>query len=169
MKWISIDPGETTGYAVWNDETLIDAGQRPLWEFIDVLAATSGVVTLPTVHLDPDLVAALEGWERLVVENWRIYPEQARNGDLDFDECRTARGIGTFELLTRASGKEIILQPALIKDESERGGAEQLFISPRYENRHANDAIRHGWFYVARQRPNVTPTVEPRTEGSLVA
>jgi hypothetical protein len=32
-------------------------------------------------------------------------------------------------------------------------GAEQLFVEPLHENRHANDAIRHGVYYLATQTP----------------
>lgn len=174
-KWLSIDPGETTGFAVWEDQTLVYAGQRGLWEFIDALAATSSLFGADVsfelqTGADPDLYDALEGWEWLVVEDWRLYPEVMASGGLDYDPCRTARGIGTFELLCRAGGRKIYLQPASIKSDAERAGAEQLFQRPVHENRHANDAIRHGTYWIARQRPDYTLTsTVKQTEGNVPA
>lgn len=142
MRWLSIDPGETTGWALWDDEDLLEAGQTPLRQFIDgVYQALVAPESVP-----PGLSPAYEGVGRLVVEDWQLYPWKSK--ELAWDYCRTARGIGALELIARLAGIELVLQPAAIKERAEAAGAENLFVHPLHENRHANDAIRHGVYYM---------------------
>jgi hypothetical protein len=35
MKWLAIDPGETTGWSLWDDKKLVDADQMSMWKFAD--------------------------------------------------------------------------------------------------------------------------------------
>lgn len=145
MRWLTVDPGETTGWALWEDDRLVVAGQTPLWEFLDELWRGQG---LHTDHRDAEGPFAHIG--RIVCEDWALYPWAAKA--LSWDKCRTARGIGAIELICRQGFPELILQPAKIKEAAVAGGAEDLFLSPRHENRHANDAIMHGVYYLARAR-----------------
>lgn len=136
-RWLSIDPGETVGWALWEDQQLLDAGQYPLVEFRDMVA---------TAVLDGR--GGFEDVRRLVIERFALYPEEARSGALDWDEMRTSRLIGALELCASLGGWQVVFQPALIKEPSEKAGAAEFFRRPLHENRHANDALRHGWFYV---------------------
>lgn len=162
MKFVSCDPGETTGYAVWPDALLgqpPDAGgQAALWDFIDGFAAALGLfdalIQTPIARgrpsdLDLELVDQLRGVEALVCEDWALYPWKAQ--ELAWDKCRTARGIGALELICRLTDFPIILQAAAIKDSAVGGGAEEFFVTPLHPNRHQNDAIMHGVFYKASQ------------------
>jgi hypothetical protein len=99
-----------------------------------------------------ELAAKFVGIERLVVEDFRIYPWEAKKGSLNWDQVRTARLIGALTIIAKMSGMEFILQGAKIKERAEAAGAEVLFMSPLNENRHANDAIRHGVYYLAIER-----------------
>lgn len=147
MRWLTVDPGETTGWAVWEDDRLVEAGQTPLWEFLDRLFNSC----LATFRDLPGEVEPNFGHlDRIVCEDWALYPWAAKA--LSWDKCRTARGIGAIELICRQGHPELILQPAKIKEAAVAGGAEDLFLSPRHENRHANDAIMHGVYYLARAR-----------------
>lgn len=158
MKWITIDPGETTGWAVWKDDTLLDAGQAPLWQFLDALDLTSGSEdSTKEAELIPDLYHTFRGWEAVVCEDWALYPWELKS--LGWDKCRTARGIGAIELLCRRMGKPLVLQPAAIKETAVLAGAEELFQTPRHENRHANDAIMHGTYRLAMKGPGEWPTL----------
>lgn len=132
MEWVSIDPGETTGLAFWSDGRLVEARQEALWDMVDELADTH------------------ERYGLFVVEDWRLYPWELKS--LAWDACRTARAIGALELITRLHGIRLVLQPAKIKEAAEAAGAAELFLSPLHENRHLNDAIRHGVYYLAQQR-----------------
>lgn len=132
---LTVDPGETTGWALWDaDWNLLDGGQTPLWEFIDDLY--DGLI-----HRD----GPFEAVRRVVAEDWAIYPWEAQN--LAWDKCRTARGIGAIELICRKAGIELVLQPAKIKETAVAAGAEDLYVSPRHPNRHQNDAIQHGVYF----------------------
>lgn len=146
--WISVDPGESTGWALWRGDTLIDAGTYPLWDFAQsVFIAT---FRPEEAELVGDWMAEkLFGIQRIVMEDWRIYPKEAQAGNLNWDQCRTARLIGALTLCAQQGSMEYTFQPALIKEAAEQAGAENFFLSPRNENRHANDAIRHGVYYLA--------------------
>lgn len=147
MKWLCVDPGEETGWSIWDGMELIQPGQDKLWEFIDRVDLT--------LSSDPGYGArwedlAVEEFGAIVCEDWQLYPWVVKDGSLDFDKCRTARGIGALELLARQHGIPIFLQPATIKEAAEAAGANELFVTPLHENRHMNDSIMHGVFYTAK-------------------
>lgn len=158
-RWVSVDPGESTGYAVWEGDDLIEAGTLPLWEFIDALD--------PTPCCDGD--APFERVTKLVVEDWALYPWEVQN--LAWDKCRTARGIGALELIARQQGWDIVLQPAKIKEAAEAGGATAYFLRPLHPNRHANDAIRHGSYHIqtTQYAAGVTDPTSDDSEGASEA
>lgn len=137
-RWLSVDPGETAGWALWEGDELVDAGQDPLIEFRDEVGA--GVS-----YLRPSRFA---GISRLVIERFALYPWVAKSGALDFDEMRTSRLIGALEYIAACEGMEVIFQPATIKEFALAAGAAELFRRPLHENRHMNDAIMHGWYYI---------------------
>jgi hypothetical protein len=139
-----VDPGEDTGWSVWDGPRLIEAGTMKMWDFSDAVwaAALADVQHDPTAYLSlPDdlleIARTVRGIEMLVTENWTLYPEVAMAGHLNWDECRTA---------CRFTGWAYEQQPALIKQRAIAAGAESFFYHPLRENRHANDAIMHGVF-----------------------
>jgi hypothetical protein len=143
VRWISIDPGEDTGWAVWEDDSLVDASTDKLWDVVDALSAT--LLSAPS----RDDLPVFGQVDRLVVEDWALYPWKLKQ--LSWDKCRTARGIGAIELICRISATSLTLQPAAIKKSAIAAGAEELFLTPLHENRHANDAIMHGIFFLSSQ------------------
>jgi hypothetical protein len=144
-RWLTVDPGETTGWSVWRGTERVTGGQDPLWDFID---AVDEWLECPR-QINELTKSAHEELGAMVVEDWRLYPWVIGSGALDFDACRTARGIGALELLARRNHIPIILQPASIKDAAKAAGAEEMYVSPVHENRHQNDSIQHGVFYLA--------------------
>ena len=157
MKIVAIDPGETTGWSVWETEGLkkLDGGQTPLWEFIDDLdvgirgeAALYGRVQ----------AAAFEGVETIVCEDWSIYPREAESGALNWDKCRTARGIGAIELIARQNNLPIKLQAAAIKETARTMGAEDTFVTPLHENRHENDSHYQAVFFAYNEATKAAST-----------
>lgn len=160
MKWLSIDPGETTGWALWEGDRLLDAGQEELVKFVDEVGESNSERCTCT---DPFYV------ELLVIERFALYPWVARSGELDFDELRTSRGIGALEYIARQAGVRVVMQPATIKDPAQAAGARELFLSPVYENRHANDAIMHGWYYILTELKKVKLDIPAVTEANVIA
>ncbi len=144
MIWISIDPGEDAGWALWDDTRLLDAGTFKLWELIDKLSDAVGSAVI---------VDESDPWQRIekfVIEDWALYPWKLK--EMAWDKCRTARGIGALELIGRSANIPIDLQPAKIKESAISGGARELFRRPLHENRHANDAIMHGFWHIQRSK-----------------
>lgn len=141
--WLTLDPGETTGWSLWERRNLLDSGQHELWEMIDLLdwSLREGTITFSE---NPGVL------EAIVCEDWKLYEWEAQN--LVWDSFRTVRGIGAFTLLARQNNIPFILQPATIKEAAVAAGAEELFSRPLHENRHANDAIMHGVFYLASHK-----------------
>lgn len=135
MKFLAVDPGEDTGWSIWQDEKLIAAGTDKLWTFADLVWYGQE---------DPD--SPFYGIEKIVCEDFRIYPWAAK--DLAWDSVRTARLIGALTFMARIHGWEFILQPAKIKERAEALGAEEFFVKPLHENRHQNDSCRHAWYYL---------------------
>lgn len=149
-RWVCIDPGEDTGFSIWEDKKLILGGTVKLWDVADLVGRWLGIEPLsPKLAEDYEfLFDELDGYEceRLVVEDFRIYPWEAKN--LAWDQVRTARLIGALTWQARLVEVPFILQPAAIKEDAVKAGAEHFFYSPLHENRHINDSIMHGWFYV---------------------
>lgn len=151
-KWLAVDPGEDTGFSVWDGQELIEADTEKMWEFGDAVFRAVFQPYTGEVFPEEDLANKFVGIKRIVVEDWRIYPWEAKRGAMNWDQCRTARLIGALTIIARQAGLEFKLQPAKIKERAEAAGAEALFSSPLHENRHANDSIRHGIYYLAIER-----------------
>lgn len=134
MKILAVDPGEDTGYSVWDGEHFIDGGTEKLWTFADLVW-----------YGQEDKQSLFYKIEVIVCEDFRIYPWAAK--DLAWDQVRTARLIGALTFMARVKGWEFVLQPAKIKERAEALGAEEFFRSPLHENRHFNDSCRHSWYY----------------------
>lgn len=267
VRWISVDPGDTTGWALWDDLDLVGAGQTPNWEFVDnvwdgVFDSPPDVAVTPTeedfiyaaglidgeawigtperrgkpsaqltvamttpaplewardrfggslkryepraenhqpqwrwsVQKQAELQYLLRGVRpylkvkapaataaldllahakfdkrtgrlgRMVVEDFTIYPWKAK--DLAWDPVMTARVIGALMYIARVRNIDFVLQPAKIKETAVAGGAEDLFFSPRHENRHQNDAIMHAVFY--QQTELLNPSNARVQDGRLV-
>lgn len=157
FRTLYADPGETAGWMLGCGNMLVSAGQTSMWHFADdvwaaltentgPLGGTATDAGAPFLYND-DLEHLMDlPIKRIVVENFRLYPWKA--DALRFDEFRTVRLIGALQFMARERGIEFHTQPAKIKEQSEMGGAETFFLRPLHENRHANDAMRHWWYYV---------------------
>lgn len=156
-KWLTVDPGEDTGWAVWSGNEFVTHGTDKMWLFGDAvweeaLRQMGGTAPLPPdANPEPHLTEALTDISLIVVENWTLYPWELRKGHLDWDECRTARLIGSLYQVCRLMGWDYEQQPAQIKERAIAAGAEAYFSHPLRENRHANDATMHGVFRIAKQ------------------
>lgn len=146
--WIAIDPGETVGFSIWRGKDLIWADQLPMWKFADAIYEWAAQGQPPGGELLGIPQDANSRLEAMVVEQWQLYPWELQN--LAWDECRTARVIGALTLICRQFGIQFILQGADIKEGAIAAGAEAMFLEPVHENRHANDSIMHGTFYLAK-------------------
>lgn len=165
MKFLTVDPGEDTGWSVWRGDELLDAGTTKMWEFSDAVWTAATLVSCKPygqaiagyVEGDDELVDLLVGKathdpiELVITENWSLYPWVVSTGALDWDECRTARLIGSLYAVCRWTGWRYEQQPAKIKERAVAAGAEMHFFHPLRENRHQNDAIMHGVYWNAKE------------------
>lgn len=150
ITWLTIDPGETTGWSIWQDTDRVEAGQTALWKFIDLVDEWAVEKVLPReFNADDWSDDGLEPLQFIVMEDWSLYADKAQA--LINDKQRTVRGIGAIELIARQNNIPIELQGAYTKDVAIAAGAEELFFSPVHENRHANDAMMHAVYRIARK------------------
>lgn len=160
-RWVCVDPGEDTGLSIWEDDRLILGYTLKM----DVVGLMMFHLLCAPRRLNrflrdypeaEEFVNELRDYEieRVVCEDWRLYPHIMYTPDgrashaLDWDQCRTARLIGKIELACALSSTLLHLQPAKIKETAINAGAEQLFYKPLHENRHQNDSIMHGAFWL---------------------
>ena len=146
------DPGEDAGWCLGCGLVLCAAGTTKMWEFSDDMWEDLATGTSPL--RDESLWRSRVPEEckslpigRIVAEDWRLYPEEAMSGRLNWDQCRTARLIGSMTAAARVHRIKFVLQPAAIKDRAVKGAAEEFFYFPLRENRHQNDAIMHFTYY----------------------
>jgi hypothetical protein len=164
FRTLYCDPGEDFGWCVGVDFKLISRGITKMWETVhEVADDLENLLLSPADHratifnncdsgyaiddVDPDLFRLPVG--RIVCEDFRIYPWKAKS--LTFNPVRTARAIGALTYLAQRHGIPFVLQPAAIKKAAVAAGAEELFDSPRHENRHSNDAIMHFTYFTATE------------------
>jgi hypothetical protein len=173
-RWLTFDPGEDCGCAVWEDNKLI-FGDTLKMEVVDLmlhyaLVQPEGLdVFLERYPECEDFVAQIKGRKivRIVMEDWRLYPWVMYTPDgrashaLDFDQCRTARLIGAITHVARIYGIPVHLQGADIKETAVSAGAENFYYKPLHENRHQNDAIQHGvfWLVIEEHKPPIDARV----------
>jgi hypothetical protein len=87
--------------------------------------------------------------EKFALYPWVIYGKDGRpTHALDFDEFRTVQLIGALTFMCTLRNVELHKQPATIKERALAGGAREVFVRPIHDNRHTNDSVMHGFYYV---------------------
>lgn len=159
FRTLYCDPGEDFGWAVAAGHTLLARGIHKMWEFADIIWDDFNGEVTPLS--DPSSAYAYdetnEMWgpatrtpiERVVCEDFRIYPWKAK--DLAMDPVRTARVIGAITFMCRKKSIPLIFQGANIKKAAQRAGVSEFYDHPLYENRHSNDALQHYAYFVNTQ------------------
>ncbi len=129
------DPGHTTGYAVFEGYDLVRHGEirtEPIEEAIANLTELYGQIDADTI----------------VVENYRIYKWRAQHHA--GSEVLTTRVIGVIETLSMQSNIwPIVKQPAHIAKGFCTNKKLKEWGYYKVAAKHANDAIRHGCYYLA--------------------
>ena len=130
LSVVGLDPGNTTGWSFWQNGELVEWGEVKLHH-------TASIV---------DLLYSFGRIDQLVVEEYRIYPNRAKQ-HIGHD-LFTPRIIGATEAYAYINGIPLQFQPASLGKShftDQRLKALKLY---RKGQRHANDAIRHvaHWF-----------------------
>ncbi len=151
---LSIDPGETVGWAAWLDRDKVNGGQTPWHDFLMDLALELGVdgaQRWPAARMDPFGFEVADDFGRLIVEDFVLYPEGVGDGPPPpWDNLITARVVGAIQVLADLADVEVVYQGADIKDAGRAAAGDEILARPLHENRHQNDATYHGAYYFAR-------------------
>ncbi len=133
---VCLDPGETTGFAMFNSGNLIACGQ---WHTKHI--ANSAIAF--NVFLD-DLEEDLEDL-RIVVEDYKIYGWKSE--DHSWSSLHTPKWIGA--ILAVAALRDIPVQMQMAHQAKQFCTDNKLKMWGMYATgqRHARDAIRHGCYY----------------------
>lgn len=155
-RWLTVDPGETVGWALWEGRNKIDGGQTPAWDFVDDVAYGLGIAGRPGAGLPAPTGMGRREWDvkLIVCEDFVNYPEGVGDGPVPpWDSFETPRVIGAITLCARLAGIPFELQGADIKRAAKAAGAEDIFVRPLHPNRHENDATMHGVWRCAQEGP----------------
>jgi hypothetical protein len=126
---LCLDPGETTGWAIFRNGVLTGAGQFR--------------VTSPRVF---DKIIDKLRPDALVVENYRIYPWRSKQHQ--WSEVPTLRYIGMIQYVASARGIPVYFQMAQLAKVFATDRKLKEWNLYKIDNRHANDAIRHGVYFL---------------------
>ncbi|AYJ75631.1 DNA polymerase III subunit alpha [Bacillus phage BSTP8] len=125
MRFYSYDPGKTTGWALFESDNLISAGESESWKDI-------------RMQLDYDEV------DFVLIEEFKLYPWKAKNKSWDtFPEIEV---IGVIKEYCWYNGINVVKQLPNQKDFFDNKKLERLY--GKIPSRHAKDAVRHGLIYL---------------------
>ena len=128
MRWISIDPGETTGWSYWSHNKRMDAGQSTFEEFCEELEES----------IEQD------GITLIVYEDYKLRASSAKamigNG------FPAVQVIGVVKWLANKYDVELVVQTPAQK---EFFTDERLKLLGLYDRgqQHARDSVRHALYY----------------------
>lgn len=139
---IALDPGETTGYAVYQNGKLIDAGQLPTSYIIQGIQS-----------LEPLLDKYLDQKPYCVFENYRIYSWKTETHT--WAELHTPQMLGVIETLCYVRGIKCSRQMAQQAKQFCTDDKLKMWGYYKPGLKHARDAIRHGCYYLLfNNKPN---------------
>ncbi len=130
---LSIDPGKTTGYALFKNTALYKSGQL---DTPDIPSAAEHLSSFLDVYT----------FNQMVVEDYRIYSWKAK--DHTWSDLLTPRVIGCVETICALHNIPLVKQsPQNAKQfvTDDRLKEWQLYVKGKV---HARDAIRHGCYYL---------------------
>lgn len=127
---LSLDPGETTGWALFKDLKLQECGEIPYENsMLDVVALIN--------HLNPDVV---------VMEDYKVYGW--KSSQHSWSDLYTVRLIGAIELTCLQNDTVLYAQMAQgVKGFCSNKKLKQWGFYKK-SARHARDAVRHGCYWL---------------------
>jgi hypothetical protein len=134
QRVLAFDPGHTTGYAYFEGDKLEECGE------IDTSNMQSAVKEI-------DLIIGAHSPEVIVMEDYRIYKWRAKHHA--GSEVLTIQVIGAIQTIAiQESIYDIIKQPAHTAKGFCTDGKLREWGFYQTGNKHANDAVRHGTYYI---------------------
>jgi len=139
-RLITFDPGQTTGYSIWDDAHLVEADQLPTNEVRD------------SVRWLRDWIE----WKKpvwVVIEEYRIYSWKTESHA--WSDIHTIRLIGCLETLLTLYGARYSMQGAGLAKTFANDDKLEAWGYWKRGQKHARDAIRHALYFYC------TPPKEP--------
>lgn len=127
MRFISYDPGHTTGWAIFENDTLISAGESVDWKDIR------------------HQLTEVEGeYDFILFEEFKLFPWKAKHKVWDtFLEIEV---IGVIKELAWYNGIKVVSQIPAQKDFFSNDKLDRIY--GKIQSGHAKDAVRHGLVYL---------------------
>jgi len=150
-RLICFDPGQTTGWSIWDNSKLVDCGQLATYPVKDSvikmqqwLMVKSQWADLSTDdrHLYPVYV---------VIEEYRVYAHKAE--DHAQNDMHTSRFIGCLETLLVLMGIGYEMRGAGLAKGFATDEKLRDWNFWQVGERHARDAIRHGVYFLCHGKP----------------
>jgi len=141
---ICFDPGETTGYAIFHDADLFEAGQLDTYNLQDQAKNIYGFIAR---HFeDRNLYPTFPANPQVVYEDYKVYGHK-RNQHVG-NELHTAKLIGIIEAACQMMDIPTHKQMAATAKPFCTDAKLKEWGFWQTAERHANDAIRHGAYYL---------------------
>lgn len=130
---LALDPGETTGWALFEYGLLVDAGQ------------TNKHKEVVTAVTELQMLFRMTNPSFVVIEDYRVYAHKAKSHS--WEALHTPKLIGAIQALCAVRGTADILQMASSKQfvTNDKLRMWKMYYKGKP---HANDAIRHGCYYL---------------------
>lgn len=127
---LGIDPGESTGLAL--------------------ISITEKRPTLVEALVSKDTSAIEYNWllkkaDHIVVEDFKLRPREATQGDFNWSQMTTPKIIGSIQTLAKLLGKEVVLQQPSIKPMGY--GYAMMKYTKGKKGTHYQDAAAHAMYY----------------------
>lgn len=124
---VALDPGATTGIAIFHNHTLIKTDERTDHD---------------TLELIDTLAPALR---HLIIEDWRLQPDKART--MIGSPMPTARTIGALQWIAHTHQLPVHLQQPALKQAGYAQASRRGWDLPPTGG-HQRDAAIHGWLWL---------------------
>lgn len=132
--FICLDPGETTGWAVFDRCDLVECGQ---WATPSPADLATGIASIKEVYPDLDMI---------VYEEYRVRGNKFK--EHVGSEVVTIQHIGAIKVVAAQLGLSVRKQtPGMAKGFATDRKLRQ-WVLYQVNKRHANDAIRHGCYFI---------------------
>lgn len=126
MKYISIDPGETVGYSIWEDSKRLTQGEKKTIDFLIMLE---------------DIIDELD---LIIYEGYALRRSSAKA--MINNEFITSQVIGVIKWLAYKAKVETVKQSPAQKEFFTNNRLKKLGLYDRGQQ-HARDSVRHALYY----------------------
>ena len=152
---IALDPGETTGYAIFVHGLLKEAGQ---------LKTKTIPVSVPLLQKFFDRIATVYPTTKIIVyENYKVYGWKTE--DHSWSNLHTSQLLGTIQTLSSIRNVPNFTQMAQVAKAFCTDQKLKEWGYYRKGEKHARDAIRHGCYYLIHIHPKAP--IQPSNQAPI--